>query len=164
MRIIDPLIQEFTHECQLTRKVLERVPRAHYAWRPHEKSMTLGRLAGHIAENPGWGTATLQHDVLVLDGSFAAYTAESPEHMLERFDREVADALAAMQHATDEQMRATWCMKDTEGRIILEMPRAAVFRTFILNHMVHHRGQLTVYLRMLDVPLPAIYGPSADES
>lgn len=163
MGIIDAMIGEFTQEVALTRKILERVPEDNYAWQPHEKSMTLGRLASHIAENPGWVASILQMEVLDMDaGGYVPFNAKNKVELLETFDEKVAEAMAIMPGQTDEHLVGIWRMK-MGGKIVMEMPRVAVLRMFLLSHTTHHRGQLSVYLRMLDVSVPSIYGPSADE-
>jgi uncharacterized damage-inducible protein DinB len=163
MALVDAMIQEYEHEQASTRRVLERVPNGQWDFRPHEKSMTMGELASHIADNPVWARATMSQDVFKLDAAgYVSYKAENNADLLATFDKNLADALAAMAGATDEQMLATWRM-EREGQTVMEMPRVAVLRTMIMSHTIHHRGQLAVYLRMTDVPLPSIYGPSADE-
>ena len=164
MNIIDAIIPEYQHEMAVTRKVLERVPDAHWAWKPHSKSMAMGALAAHLAEAQWWALGIMNDDVWVMD--MAAYkplvTASTAETLV-AFDKNVADALAAMAGASNEHMMKTWSMKTPDGHVMMAMPRIAVVRAFVLSHAIHHRGQLTVYLRMNDVALPQIYGPSADE-
>lgn len=163
MSIVDGFLQELDYEAVQTRKMLARVPDDKFDWQPHAKSMTLGRLAGHIAESPKWAEITAYQDTFVLDGSYQPPQVSTQEELLEFFDENVAKAKEAMKSVSDEKMSVTWRMVRAEGELVFEMPRAGVFRTFIMNHLIHHRGQLSVYLRLLDVPVPAIYGPSADE-
>lgn len=163
MSIIDGLIQELQQEAIGTRKCLERVPEAHFGWAPHPKSMTLGRLASHLAEAPGWMDAIMNMDVLNWkQGEYRPYVAGTREELLKTFDDTLAKAVQAATGRSDEHLLKTWTMT-MDGQTIVSSPRAAVLRFFILNHMVHHRGQLTVYLRLKEVPVPALYGPSADE-
>lgn len=161
---IDSFLAELEHEAALTRRLLERVPEERLEFKPHERSMTLGRLAGHVAEMPLWGTMTLTTDELDLAArtDLESFTARDRAGLLARFDREVEAFREAARGRDDDELRAAWRLRQGD-RVFFEMPRAAVLRTWVLNHLVHHRGQLTVYLRLLDVPLPAIYGPSADE-
>ncbi len=163
MNMIDPVLRELSHEAPVTRKVLERAPEDQFGWKPHEKSMTLGRLVTHIAESPGWVANILPQDEFVMDpASFKPTVAESVAQVLDMFDKNVALASSTMQGMADERLLATWRLKIGD-EVKVEMPRIGMIRVFLLNHLYHHRGQLTVYLRLLDVPVPAVYGPSADE-
>jgi uncharacterized damage-inducible protein DinB len=163
MSIIDGMIQELQQEALGTRKCLERVPVEHFAWTPHPKSMTLGRLASHIAESPSWMNPIMDLDVFDWkQGDYQPFVAASREELLKTFDEAVANAVASATGRSDEHLLKTWTMT-MDGHTIISLPRAAVVRSFILSHMVHHRGQLTVYLRLKEVPLPSLYGPSADE-
>ena len=165
MNIIDPIIQEYQQEMGATRKVLERVPDAHWGWKPHEKSMSMGQLASHLAEGQLWAIGTMKDDVWVMDmAAWKPFVGTSRADVLAAFDKNVADAVAAMTGASNEHMMKTWSMKTPDGHTMMSMPRVAVIRGFVLNHTIHHRGQLTVYLRMKDVPLPQVYGPTADET
>lgn len=156
------LLPEFDHEFAQTRRSLERVPEEHWAWKPHEKSYTLGRLAGHLAELPLWMAPTLTVDVFELDDSWEAFDPDTKAETLAAFDENLAQAREALAGASAETMAETWSFKQGD-EMVMSMPKGAVVRSFILNHNVHHRAQLGVYLRLLDVPVPAIYGPSADE-
>lgn len=156
------MIPEFDHEFAQTRRALERVPEDKFDWKPHEKSYTLHQLAGHVAEIPQWVPVTLQMDLFDLDQPYDRTVPETKEEILAHFDEGVAAARSMIESATGDQLMTTWSMKK-DGEIALSMPKAAVLRSFIFNHNVHHRAQLGVYLRMLDVPVPAHYGPSADE-
>jgi len=156
------LVPEFDHEASLTRKTLARVPLDRADWKPHEKSYTLKDLATHIADIPAWMDITIKQDVFEMDGPYEPTQADTVEELLEVFDRNVAQARETLAAATHEDLMATWSLKQN-GEVTLSMPKIAVLRGFILSHTVHHRAQLGVYLRMLDVPVPATYGPSADE-
>jgi uncharacterized damage-inducible protein DinB len=164
--ISQSLLPEFDVEMANTRKTLERVPENNPDFRPHQKSMPMARLAGHLAEIPMWASMTLQQDELDMQpqggAQQAPYVMSSRKDALARFDDEVTKARALLTSATDESMMRTWTLK-SGGRTILAMPKVAVLRSFVMNHMVHHRAQLGVYLRMNNVPVPSIYGPSADE-
>jgi uncharacterized damage-inducible protein DinB len=166
MALKDAFLPEFDHEMGTTRRLLERAPESAFAWQPHEKSMTLGQLAGHIANIPRWCGAIFdvaEFDLAQADDGFRETTPPaSRAELLADFDRKVADARTKLVAQTDSQMLVTWTFKDN-GQEIFTMPKVSVFRSFILNHLIHHRGQLSVYLRMNNVPLPSIYGPTADE-
>jgi uncharacterized damage-inducible protein DinB len=165
MSIAQNILPEFDHEMANTRKVLERVPEAHADWKPHAKSYSLGELALHLANLPTWAAITLQESGIDLgsgDHSPPRREFVTRAALLEAFDRNVAEARAAIAATTDAQMMEPWTLR-MGGNEVFTLPKAAVLRSFVMNHPIHHRGQLTVYLRMKDVPLPAIYGPSADE-
>ena len=159
------MLPEFDHETATTRTLLERVPEAKAEWKPHAKSMSLGYLASHIANIPRWAAATLERTEFDLNppgGSTLQTPAfESVALTLERYDASVRDAREILRRTSDGDLMAQWTLKNA-GRSMFCMPRASVFRSFVMNHAVHHRGQLSVYLRLLDVPLPSIYGPTAD--
>jgi uncharacterized damage-inducible protein DinB len=164
MKISDALLSEFDHEMANTRRTLDRVPEDKLAWKPHEKSMTLGRLAGHVAELPGFATTILHTESLNLSaGEYKPLVPTSRQQLLEAFDQKVADARAAIAGASDEQFFQPWWL-EYQGRTLFKLPRVAAVRAMMLSHIIHHRAQLGVYLRLNDVPVPAIYGPSADES
>ena len=164
--ISQSLLPEFDHEMATTRKMLERVPEGKGDFAPHKKSMTLTKLAGHIVEIPTWGVSTLTLDELdfapVGGPGYEAYLFTSRAEALAKFDGEMKKARQALADTSDAQMMTTWTLK-SGGHQILAMPKVAVFRSFVMNHMIHHRAQLGVYLRMNDVPLPSSYGPTADE-
>lgn len=149
-----------------TRKTLERVPDDKFAWKPHEKSMTLGRLSGHLAEMPGWGIYTLSSesmDLAPVDGPpVQSPQPKNRQEVLALFDKGVAEMRAALAAAKDDQLLKPWSLL-AGGKPIFTMPRIAVIRGMILNHGIHHRAQLGVYLRLNNLPVPALYGPSADE-
>ena len=162
MAIVDSLIPEFDHEMATTRKVLERVPEERFDWKPHEKSSSLGVLAKHGATLPTWGTETLMRPEIVLVGNNPPTSATSKSELLTAFDKNVGDARAALAGKSDAELMAMWSLK-RNGKTVFSMPKTTVLRSFVLNHLIHHRAQLTVYLRLLDIPVPSIYGPSADE-
>lgn len=164
MAIRDTLLPEFDHEMATTRRLLERVPEGELGWKPHEKSMTLGQLAGHIANLPSWCTMTLDRTKLDLETIAGQRAASQPsrEELLREFDRKVANARALLASATDPELLAPWTLMQAQQEFFT-LPRISVLRSFVMNHLIHHRGQLTVYLRLKDVPLPPIYGPTADE-
>lgn len=167
MSVIQMLLQEFDQEAATTRKCLERVPAGRGSYKPHSKSMPLGRLAGHIVEIPGWVAITLQRDefdVAPVDGpKHEALELDAPAAILEQFDRNAAGARAALAAAAEAELSRPWSLK-SGGQIAFTLPKGAVLRNFVLNHLVHHRAQLALYLRLNDVPVPSIYGPSADET
>lgn len=154
------LLPEFDQEMAATRRLLERVPADKGKWKPHEKSFPLGHLAQLVSWMPGWITNTLRERELNLAGG-AGYSFETTETLLKIFDERVKAARAAIEASKDEDYDVEWSLKFGD-RVVWTQTRAAVVRTHI-NHLCHHRGQLTVYLRLLDVPLPSIYGPTADE-
>jgi uncharacterized damage-inducible protein DinB len=164
--LADILLPEFDHEMGVTRRLLARVPDGEFAWKPHDKSMTLGRLAEHVAEIPTtWVTTTIEQGELDLDRDRPEgyRSPETRDELLVLFDRNVAAARAALTGRTDAELAASWALKQG-GTVVFTMPKAAVLRSYALNHMVHHRGQLSVYLRLRNVPVPAMYGPTADEA
>jgi uncharacterized damage-inducible protein DinB len=165
MAIKDALLPEFDHEMAVTRSLLARVPDDRADWKPHPKSMSVGQLAAHIAALPGWMDVTMnqgEFDMNPPGGStFVPPTFQGAAKLAADFDAMLVGARAALAGATDERMMEPWSLKNG-GAVQFTLPRAAVVRSFVLNHVVHHRGQLSVYLRMLDVPLPSIYGPTAD--
>jgi len=164
MAIIDALLPEFDREMGLTRRALERMPDGQFEWRPHPTSVTLGRLAEHLTEMPQWALMTMTQDGIEMT------TRRPPEYVrpasraavLAQFDTYLKAGRPAVVGRTDGEFMATWTLK-AGGKEVFTMPKIAVMRNFVLNHMIHHRGQFTVYLRMLGVPVPSIYGPSGDE-
>jgi uncharacterized damage-inducible protein DinB len=166
MAIKDALLPEYDHEMGTTRRLLERTPEAELAWKPHEKSMSLGQLAGHIANIPHWCHAILEQssfDVADAGEDTRPKLPESVATLLAEFDKKVAEARAGLAGVSDAEMLAPWTFKQG-GQEIFTMPRVAALRSFIMNHLIHHRGQFSVYLRLKNVPLPSIYGPTADEA
>jgi uncharacterized damage-inducible protein DinB len=161
--LLDQCLSEFDREIGVTRRVLTRVPDDRLAWAPHQRSMTLGRLATHIASLPGWFPQILEQPMFdlallpatpVVDATCAAIVA--------RFDTGIADARRALRESTDARLADSWTLRK-DGEVVLTLPRIVALRTEGLYHLTHHRGQLTVYLRLLDIPIPPIYGPTADE-
>ena len=166
MRIGQTMLGEFEQEMQNTRKVLERVPVDKWNWKPHDKSGTVGWLAGHIATLPGWASMTIQTEELdyapVNGPSYQPPKMDNRKELLDVFEKSVAETRAALSSVSDEEMTKNWTLL-AGGQKIFEMPRAACIRGMVFNHLIHHRAQLTVYLRLLDVAVPGLYGPSADE-
>jgi len=162
MPICESLIQELDVEAAVTRRLLERVPDDKLSWKPHDKSMPMGRLATHIAELPSWGKVTIEQDVLDI-GGFTPTSLDSTQEIVDAFDKNVADFEAILARTSDDEFGKTWRMT-YKGQEVFSSPKIGVVRSTVMNHMVHHRGQLTVYLRLSDVPLPMTYGPSADET
>lgn len=161
MGMIDALAMEYQYETGVTRKVIDRVPEDKFGWKPHDKSMTAGALASHITEIQGWTSGTIASDEFKID-DYKPYVPKSKAELLQTFDTLVADSLKAMKGVSDQALMKGWKMTQ-KGQTLLEMPKVAVLRTWVLNHQIHHRGQLSVYLRLLGQPVPSIYGPSADE-
>jgi uncharacterized damage-inducible protein DinB len=166
MKISETLVPEFDHEFANTRKVLERCPEEKYGWTPHPKSFTMAALATHIASMPEWASLTVSQDSFDYAPPGAPPYKQEPvktcKELLEKFDTGIAQCRAAIVGASDEQLLAEWSLL-AGGKPVFTMPRVAVLRAMILNHIIHHRAQLGLYLRLLDVPVPALYGPSADE-
>jgi uncharacterized damage-inducible protein DinB len=166
MKISETMLPEFDQEMANTRKVLERVPAAKFSWKPHPKSSEFGALAAHVANMADWAGLTLQTDSFdyAPPGAPPYETPKfaSTEELLAAFDKSVATARAALAAADDEKLLAPWTLM-AGGKAMMTMPRAAVIRTFVLNHIIHHRAQAGVYLRLNDIPVPGVYGPTADE-
>ncbi len=160
MSIADKLLPEFDQEMATTRRLLARVPDNHGDWKPHPKSFSVAHLAQLVARMPGWQTLALKHTKLDLSAG-AKYTNETTATLLAEFDKNVAEARAAIVASTDDDFTVHWSLTSGD-RVLMTLPREVVVRQN-MNHLIHHRGQLTVYLRELDVPLPSIYGPTADE-
>ncbi|MEZ5066349.1 MAG: DinB family protein [bacterium] len=167
MSIAQSMLPEFDQEMATTRRVLERVPEGRMDWRPHEKSFPLGSLATHVANLLSWTGITLDgdgFDVNPKDGPNAQPPlCRTTEELVARFDENVAAARAAIAGASDQKMFENWSLRNG-GEVAFTLPKVAVLRSFVMNHLIHHRAQLSVYLRLCDVPLPSIYGPTADES
>lgn len=164
MALNQPILAEFEREAALTRKTLERIPDDKFEWNPHTKSFSLGSLASHTAEIPTWIVSAIKQDE--LDFSKTAYEPKkekTKDEILKNFDENVKNAVDALKSADDENLNGMWKLRNGET-VFFEMPRAQVIRGMVLNHTIHHRAQLGVYLRLLDIPVPAIYGPSADEN
>jgi uncharacterized damage-inducible protein DinB len=163
MAIRDLLLPEFDQEMANTRKMLEAAPEQRFDYQPHIKSWKLNRLAGHIAELPNWATYTMKVDVLELEaGQYPPFEPATSKQLLDQFDKYAREAHLAIAVATDEQLSRLWTMK-WEGKTVITMPRINVVRSMVLNHLIHHRAHLGMYLRLLDVAVPGMYGPSADE-
>jgi uncharacterized damage-inducible protein DinB len=162
MSLSQAMLPEFDQEMSNTRRALERVPTDKLDWAPHAKSFSMGKLAIHIANLPTWTNVTLDTSELDLSVPFETPKAATTEELLAFFDKNVAEARAALAGATDEAFFQPWTLRAGE-HTIFTLPKVAVMRGFVLNHIIHHRGQLTVYLRLNDIPVPSIYGPSADE-
>ena len=156
------LLAEFDMEMDTTRRVLARLPDEHLGWRPHEKSWTLGQLAKHVANIPHWGTMTMAMDTLSLDDVPPETAPESAQEVRDFFEANVSACRAALEAASGDDWATMWRMT-MGGEEIMAMPRAVVVRSFIMNHLIHHRAQLGVYYRLLDIPVPQMYGPTADE-
>ena len=166
MTIREMLLPEFDMEMAKTRTAIERVPLDKLTWKPHEKSMTLGRLAAHLAEIPGWGALTINQDTFDIapPGSppYSPPVFTTTKQFLDLFDKNVNSMRAALAGATDENLGKPWSLL-SGGKNVLTMPRVAVLRNLIMNHNIHHRAQLGVYFRLTGVSVPSTYGPSADE-
>jgi uncharacterized damage-inducible protein DinB len=168
MTIGQMMLGEFEQEMQNTRKVLERVPDEKWDWKPHEKSGTLGWYAWHVSTLPGWAAFTIKKDKLdyaPVDGKseYEAPKVNNKKEALAEFDKCVAESREALGTVSDADMLKPWTLL-AGGQTIFSMPRVACLRGMVFNHLIHHRGQLTVYYRMLDIPVPGLYGPSADEA
>jgi uncharacterized damage-inducible protein DinB len=167
MPLRDALLPEFDREMANTRKTLERVPEDKFGWKPHEKSGTMGWLAAHLADIPTWVPLAIQQDS--IDIAPEGHEPQPPKppgsrgELLEKFDKNLAAARKAIAGAEDGVLMQPWTLL-AGGKTVFTLPRAGVLRSFVMNHSIHHRAQLGVYLRLNDVPVPAIYGPSADEA
>jgi uncharacterized damage-inducible protein DinB len=163
MAISQALLPEFDREMATTRKMLERFPEDKVDWKPHDTCMTLGRLAAHMAEIPGWVVPTIAQDKLVMDPSkFTPSVLNSRTEALKKFDETIEAARAAVAGASDEALMKPWSLV-VNGNTVFSAPKAAVLRAFVMSHMIHHRGQLAAFYRIAGVPIPSIYGPSKDE-
>ncbi len=163
MNLNEPILAELKHEAASTRKMLERVPAESFGWKPHEKSMALMQLAGHVASVTLWLPIIindLEFDISKRDNKSTVFTDTAG--LLQDFEESLAKATTALQSASNEKLMEKWRLRNGE-HVIFEMPRVAAIRNMVLNHIVHHRGQLSVYLRLLNLPVPGMYGPSADE-
>ena len=161
MPISELLLTEFDQEMANTRKALERVPADKWDWKPHPKSGTLGWMASHIATLPNFTTTTIETSELDL-GSASSPKVKDASDLVKVFDEQRDIARKAIAGVTDEQLKEIWTLK-WDGKVLFAMPKYNVLRGMCFNHLIHHRAQLTMYLRALDVPVPALYGPSADE-
>ena len=164
MAINDTLLPEFDHEMATTRRLLDRVPDAEFAWKPHDKSMSLGELSGHLANLPMWCSAVLdaaEYDLATLPSPRGQAPA-SRAALLKDFDTRVGAARASLVQRTDAELLTPWTLRRGTHEIFT-LPRISAIRSFVMNHSIHHRGQLSVYLRLKNVPVPPMYGPTADE-
>jgi uncharacterized damage-inducible protein DinB len=166
MAIKDAFLPEFDQEMATTRRVLARIPEDKADWKPHEKSFSLGKLSSHLAFLPYWGVVTLKRTELDFGAAPDKDTRPddftTTEALLASFDEKVRQARAAIESTSDEDFMVKWTLRNGE-HVAFSLPRVAVLRAFVLSHLIHHRGQMSVYLRLLDVPVPSIYGPTADE-
>jgi uncharacterized damage-inducible protein DinB len=162
MAIAQTLLPEFDREMGVTRKLLDRVPEDKAAWKPHTKSSSLGELANHVANLPTWTGVVVNNDDFDIATRKRPAPFSSTKALLDFFDANVRDARAAIESASDEQLKKTWTLRNGEHTVVT-MPKTSALRSFFMNHHIHHRGQLSVYLRMQDVPVPNMYGPTADE-
>jgi uncharacterized damage-inducible protein DinB len=167
MTIGQMMLGEFDQEMQGTRKVLERVPDDKWDWKPHEKSGTMGWMASHVANLPSWAAMTIHTDHLdyaPVDGpGYEPPKITNQKELLTQFDKNVADTRKALADVSDEDIMKPWTLL-AGGQTIFTMPRVACIRGMVLNHLIHHRAQMTMYFRSLDIPVPGLYGPSADEA
>lgn len=167
MSISEALLPEFDQETGGARRTLERVPEDQFDWKPHAKSGSMIWLASHLANIPYWATLTIQEDELdLMPGGKPLPQPPAPtsvDHLLAEFDRRVREARGAIAGADDAAFLASWSLL-RNGVTIFSMPKVTVLRSFVMNHLIHHRAQLGVYLRLNDIPVPALYGPSADEN
>lgn len=165
MALSDALLPEFDHEMANTRRTIERVPDEKLDWKPHEKSMSMIGLATHLSNLPSWAVLTVNADSFDMapgGKQIRVPPAGSREEAVAMFDKNVGEARAAIAQSSDEHLREPWSLL-MDGKTIFKLPRIAVLRSMVMNHMIHHRAQLGVYLRLNDIPVPSIYGPSADE-
>ena len=163
MSIAQSLLPEFDNEMANTRKMLERIPENKFDYKPDPKSMPMGQLASHIVEMVGWLKDTIQLPSIDIPPDMKPYVATSRKDLLERFDQNAASSRAELAGVSDQAMMQEWTLKFA-GNPMFSMPRAAVIRSMIMNHVIHHRAQLSVYYRLNGVPVPGMYGPSADEA
>jgi uncharacterized damage-inducible protein DinB len=161
--MIDGLLAELEQEAETTRRVLERIPQEHLSWKPHPKSMSLGQLALHVATVPGNVAALAAIDIVPVPPDFIQAEATTAAELVPSLSESVAKAKRALGEFDDARMAATWRLQ-SGGRDVMAMPRAAFVRAVMLNHWYHHRGQLLVYLRLLNQSVPSVYGPTADEN
>lgn len=163
MTFSQTLLPEFDQEMENTRKLLELVPDGKFDFKPHPKSMSLGQLATHVAQIPEWAATTLNVEQLEFGSDFKPPLAKTHAELLQMFDKGVADARQKISAATEADWQKIWTLK-FNGQTMFSMPRTAVMRSTIMNHMIHHRAQLGVYLRLNEIAIPGMYGPSADDA
>jgi len=162
MAIVDSILMELDQEAKTTQRVLERIPEDKLAWKPHPKSYSLGQLAMHLAAGQGRLAEILSKDTHEI-GNITQPQPDSKKEILEALSQNTATALGTLKKLDDSKLLAIWTLTKG-GKVLLSAPRIGVIRSILMNHFYHHRGQLSVYLRLLDVPVPSIYGPSADEN
>jgi uncharacterized damage-inducible protein DinB len=162
MKLSESILTELDQEAQTTKRVLDRIPDDKLGWRPHPKSFSLGQLALHIASVPGGVTTIVMQDSVEAP-NFAQAEPRTRQEVLDTFSKSLETAKGNLKTMDDARLAATWRLT-RGGKVVMSAPRGAFLRSVLLNHLYHHRGQLSVYLRMLDVPVPSIYGPSADEN
>lgn len=162
MGISEGFIVELQREAATTRKILERIPAEKFDWKPHEKSMTMQRLATHVADMFNWLPMTLATDELDFAKGYDQPKPETTEELVALFDKNVAAGEKSLREMDESGYLKPWTLRNGE-QVLLQMPKIGVLRGMVLNHIIHHRGQLSIYLRMNDIPVPALYGPSADE-
>ena len=162
MRIRDSLLSDFNREAGQTRGVLEAVPEDRLDWKPHDKSMSLGVLAGHVAESPGWTQGMMEADLdFAAASDWTPFVPQNRTELLEFFEKTTSGFRSLIADLENEFLLQEWCMRDGD-KVHMRMPRHEAMRTIAIHHTLHHRGQLTVYLRLLEVPVPPTYGPTAD--
>lgn len=163
MAQFEALIHELRHESANTRKMLERLPDDQLNWTPHQKSKTLGQLAAHVAEIPRWAVHIMSGlEFNMAKDSFERIKVSSAETLIADFEQVLNQAVAALEQAGEEDWKQSWTFKSGD-HVVFQLPRPAAIRSMVMNHLIHHRGQLSVYLRLLNIPVPGMYGPSADE-
>ncbi|MGH7526096.1 MAG: DinB family protein [Gemmatimonadales bacterium] len=162
MAMIDAMLMELNQEAQATRRLLERVPEDKLSWRPHPKSFSLGQIALHLAQLPG-GVSTMAAQEVYELPQFQQQEAESRAEILQAFEQGLSTAREVLGQMDDRRLMGMWTLQD-RGQVLMSLPRAGLLRSILLNHYYHHRGQLSVYLRLLNVPVPSTYGPTADEN
>lgn len=163
MAISEAMIQELEHETATGRKLLKRIPEENLDWKPHQKSWSLLELSCHLANLLTWTSPILDQDEFEMPEDYQPWRVDTKGELLAAFDENVSSVKEKLSGYSDEKMMQTWTMKGS-GQVYFSYPRVVVMRSFVLNHFVHHRGQLSVYLRLNDIPVPSIYGPSADEA
>ncbi len=162
MSMAQAIVAELQHESQLTRGLFDAIPEEHLDYKAHPKSMSIREVASHIAESMAWSKEMIDADHFEMDPeAYKPWVAESKQDLMETLDRNTAEAIDKIRPLDDEKMLQTWTMS-VAGKQMMQVPRVGVIKSMLINHAAHHRGQLTVYLRMNDVPLPQIYGPTAD--
>jgi len=162
MPIVDSILMEIDQEAQTTKRVLDRIPEDKLAWKPHPKAFSLGQLALHIASAPG-NVATAAAQDSFEAPNFAQPEAKSRQEVLDTFFKSLETAKGTLKNMNDARLTSMWSLTK-DGKVLMSVPRIGFIRSIMMNHLYHHRGQLSVYLRMLNVPVPSIYGPSADEN